>query len=166
MKSKVSRYIYMAILVIALVMIDIVAKILFEGKEFIIFNNLLYIHSTHNYGAGLGIFSGKTIFLIIISFIFICVFIFYDIYSKNKHKLFFISMVLVLAGAFGNLIDRIALGYVRDYIYVNISIMPYYFNIADIFITAGVICMLVEILFKGEHKKKDAEISNSKEWWG
>ncbi len=59
--------------------------------------------------------------------------------QKQKSELLKISFTLIAAGAVSNIIDRVALGYVRDFIYVfwgNVI------NFADIFITAGVILLL------------------------
>ena len=75
------------------------------------------------------------------------------------HKIFKLNWI-ILSGAIGNLIDRIFLGYVRDFIHVNISIMPYYFNFADAFLTVGVVLFIIEILFKREHKTDDRKIEN------
>ena len=69
-----------------------------------------------------------------------------------------------MAGALGNLIDRIFLGYVRDFIHINISIMPYYFNLADAFLTFGVIFLLISVLFlKDNNSKPNNKISQKEE---
>jgi signal peptidase II len=66
--------------------------------------------------------------------------------QEGKHKdVYWYAFVLVLAGALSNIIDRLTLGYVRDFVYVfwgNI------FNLADIYIVAGIVLM-----FKGEKQK-------------
>ena len=61
------------------------------------------------------------------------------------------GIVLLFSGALGNFIDRVALGYVRDFI--NFIILGYdfpVFNIADIAIVLGVCLIIVEIIFE-EH---------------
>ena len=88
------------------------------------------------------------------SIVFLIGFIIFDYFYKNNNTLYFIAINLILAGAIGNLIDRIFLGYVRDFIYINLPFMPYYFNIADVFLTFGVILLLIEILFKKNKKEK------------
>ena len=155
-----NKYILISLLSLGLIGIDILTKILFEGKNYVLIKNFLTFESTHNYGAGLGILSGQTVLLIVLTFVFLGFFVFYDVYSKNKNKLYIIAFCFILSGAIGNLIDRIIFGYVRDFIHINISIMPYYFNFADIFLTVGVILFIIEILFKREHKKDDKELES------
>ncbi len=68
------------------------------------------------------------------------------------------SLALILGGAIGNLIDRVALGYVVDFISVHwgTSYFPA-FNIADSAITLGAIMMAVDVLFldRGEDDRAD-----------
>ena len=165
MRKTLIRYSLIFLITAGLVGLDIVTKIIFEGKNITLIYNFLLIQSEHNYGAALGIFSGHTIWLIIISVIFIVAFLVFDYFFKSKSKLYFISFVLILAGALGNLIDRIFLGYVRDFIHVNISIMPYYFNLADIFLTFGVIFLLISVLFVKDNNQNqtNAKISQKEE---
>ena len=150
-----NKYIFISLFGLGLIGIDILTKILFEGKSIVLIKNFLTLESTHNYGAGLGILSGKTVLLIVLTIVFLLIFVLYDIFAKNKNKLYVIAFSFILGGAIGNLIDRIFLGYVRDFIHINLNIMPYYFNFADVFLTVGVILFIIEILFKREHKKDD-----------
>lgn len=156
--TKKSKYIFLSLFAIGLIGIDIVTKVIFEGKSISLIPNFLILESVHNYGAGLGLLSGHTVLLIILSFVFLMVFIAYDIIAKNNNKLYTTALSFILAGAIGNLVDRIFLGYVRDFIHIKISIMPYYFNFADIFLTVGIILFLIEILFKREGNKNDRKI--------
>lgn len=57
-----------------------------------------------------------------------------------------IILVCIAAGALGNLIDRITLGYVRDFIYFSLINFPV-FNVADIYVTCAVVVLIVLILF-------------------
>ena len=52
-----------------------------------------------------------------------------------------ISLSLILAGGFGNLFDRVFLGHVVDFIAVTFN--PYVFNLADVFITIGIVLYLI-----------------------
>ena len=69
--------------------------------------------------------------------------------TKDYRKFFFL---LVLGGSFGNLFDRLYYGSVPDFIDFHIGNFHWFiFNIADIFITIGVICLiLAELLYKKE----------------
>ena len=160
MKNKVKKYSILLLLVSSLVGIDIITKVFFSDVYIKIIGDFFVFKSTINDGAGLGILSGQTALLIIMSIVFIIAFIVFDIFYKNNSKLYFIALNFILAGAIGNLIDRLFLGYVRDFIYINLPFMPYYFNVADVFITVGAVLLLIEILFKREPKKNGNEISS------
>ena len=69
--------------------------------------------------------------------------------TKDFRKYFFL---LILGGSFGNLFDRLYYGSVPDFIDFHIGNFHWFiFNIADIFITVGVICLiLAELLYKKE----------------
>ena len=69
--------------------------------------------------------------------------------TKDFRRYFFL---LILGGSFGNLFDRLFYGSVPDFIDFHIGNFHWFiFNIADIFITAGVICLiLAELLYKKE----------------
>ena len=71
------------------------------------------------------------------------------IITKDFRKYFFL---LILGGSFGNLFDRLYYGSVPDFIDFHIGNFHWFiFNIADIFITVGVICLiLAELLYKKE----------------
>lgn len=57
-----------------------------------------------------------------------------------------LGLALVLSGAIGNLIDRVALGYVRDFIAFDFMNFPV-FNFADSCITVGAVLLIVSVLF-------------------
>ena len=75
--------------------------------------NFIYVK---NYGAAWSIFSGNRLFLMIISIVFIVMLCLFYVIESKRGKLFHIGIALILGGAVGNLIDRIVLGYVRDFI--------------------------------------------------
>lgn len=118
---------------------------------------LINFKSSKNTGAAWSIFSGSTIALIIITFIAIALIIFYAVWSKNKSYLFNISIALILSGALGNLIDRLFLGYVRDFIQFAFWKSFPIFNIADTALTVGVVCLciyyLIQIIKEYKNKK-------------
>ena len=107
------------------------------------------IHFTKNYGAGFGILQGQTSILIFIAVFVVGLILFY--YDRIPEKPFIVvSVALILGGVVGNLIDRIVLGYVTDF--VRFWIWPS-FNIADVAASLGVLGLIVYLL-KKEGKKK------------
>lgn len=96
----------------------------------------------HNYGAAYGIFEHQRLFLAIISATVFCVCFLFR-YEIGNTRLARIGLCFLLMGTFGNLIDRVHLGYIVDFI--NIHIFPV-FNIADILINAGIVCFLIDLI--------------------
>jgi signal peptidase II len=104
-----------------------------------IISNFFQLRLSTNTGAGFGIFTGFNSILIFISLIILGgIFYYYDQIPKKSYL--YICYALIVGGAIGNLIDRIRLGRVIDFI--AISIWPS-FNIADAAITIGAIIFAI-----------------------
>ena len=91
-------------------------------------------------------------FLITVSMIAIVVIPFF-INKNKKEPLALWSFTFILAGAIGNLIDRSYYGYVIDFIYLHVN--DFYwpaFNIADSFITSGVVLLIFDMVKKSREK--------------
>jgi len=96
----------------------------------------------HNTGAAFGILRNQTPLFIFTS-IFALVLIYTEL-KNNSHKRFYtLALSLILAGALGNLIDRLFFGYVIDFL--DFRIWPV-FNIADSAITIGTIMLGYSLL--------------------
>lgn len=83
-------------------------------------------------------------------------FIYYLLSTADHGDRFFIwGLGLVLGGALGNLIDRIRIGFVVDFLdfYVGDYHWPA-FNVADIAITCGAFCVIVSMYMKNRHERK------------
>ena len=65
-----------------------------------------------------------------------------------------ISLILIAAGAIGNLIDRVRLGYVVDFFYFSLINFPV-FNVADIYVTVSSFYLVILLLFV--YKESDLE---------
>ena len=76
-------------------------------------------------------------------------FVVYTIKTKNKNKMYLISLCLILSGAVGNLIDRISRGYVVDMIHVLFIDFPV-FNVADCCVVTGAVLLCIYVLLKKE----------------
>ena len=117
-----------------------------EGIDII--KNILKIQYLENRGAAFGLLQNKLLFFYVFSILFIFVFIFLYLRIPSGKKLLPINVLLVffLAGAIGNLIDRIRLQYVIDFIYFSIINFPI-FNVADIYVTCSCIAFLLLMIF-------------------
>ena len=126
-----------------------------------LFAGLFHIRLVHNTGAAWGMFSESTKMLAIVS---ICIsvlilLVFFSI-SKRATLLEVLGLGLILAGGIGNGIDRLALGYVIDFIEFSFIDFPV-FNIADIGVTCGFLIVLFTIFFNW--RKEDSKNKYAKE---
>ena len=118
-------------------------------------NSYLNFHLVWNTGIGFGLFSSGSNFyynLITILIVLINIFILIIIIKSKNFK--FLFLLMVLGGSFGNLFDRIYYRAVPDFIDIHYESFHWFvFNVADIFITLGIICLIiVEFIF---NKKKE-----------
>jgi len=77
-------------------------------------------------------------------------------YKEKHYKMRFFAYVLIIAGAFGNLIDRIFVGKVVDFLdfYIGDYHWPA-FNVADSSISIGIFFLIINIIFSKEEKRAD-----------
>lgn len=141
-----------ALLIPLIIILDQVAKYLIKnflskGDSFPLIKNWLHLTYVQNFGAAFGIFKKGTDFFIFISsfaIIFIILMFLYERELKSsRNKRLRLGLGMILAGAVGNLIDRLRFGYVIDFI--DIRIWPV-FNIADSSITIGAIFLIYELV--------------------
>lgn len=137
---------------------------LYESIVFIPkFFSFTYIH---NYGAAWGMFSNhRWIFILVTSVALIIMPIILYRYRK-VHFLFNLSLSLFIGGAIGNMIDRIFIGYVIDFLEFTFIDFPV-FNVADICVVFGAGIMMVYALFFDKtlfvDKKTAAASTNAEE---
>lgn len=133
------------ILLIDRVSKSVISSRLSVGESIPIIKNILHITFVKNTGAAFGLFKNSTYFFIAVSVI--AVIMIGAVLIKAAKKgifsekfLFHYSLILIMAGALGNLIDRISLRYVIDFI--DFRIWPV-FNIADSSITIGTALLIL-----------------------
>jgi signal peptidase II len=73
-------------------------------------------------------------------------------FDLKENTLYSVCLILIVSGTIGNFIDRIFLGYVRDFLTFDFISFPS-FNFADMCMTIGVILLMFEILFGATGKK-------------
>lgn len=141
--------IFIVILVIDQVTKYLAVERLMGNPPFVIINNFFQLRYVENFGAAFGILQNKQLFFIIITFIIIAGIIIFMKANNKLSKLMNISLVLILSGAVGNLIDRIRLGYVVDFVDIKFGSLYDYpvFNIADSSIVIATIMVAYLVLF-------------------
>ena len=122
---------------------------LHEGMEFI--KGIVSILYVRNTGAAWGMFEGKMFFFYLITAVAVGTLLYLMFKEKGKSKLLLTAYSLILAGAVGNFIDRIRLGYVVDMFKFEFIDFPI-FNVADICLTIGVIFLFYYVIFKEQSK--------------
>ena len=164
LKTYLKNYWWKLIIILVVLFADLLTKALIvrfdEGGNLISFEtsligNFLVITPATNTGAGFSLFAGKQLLLIIATIIFLIVLITFDFTNKKRSLLYGFATGLILAGAVGNLIDRIAFGFVRDFVYFKFINFPV-FNIADISLTIGVALLFLYMIFTSVKERKQA----------
>ncbi len=120
-----------------------------------IIKNFVELHYVKNYGAAFGILQNQRWFFIVITSIVVFAMVVYMLRNnKNITILTKLSISMLSGGAVGNLIDRVRLGYVVDFIKLDLKIYNFpVFNIADIFIVVGTALLVYTVLFDKLEKK-------------
>lgn len=158
------RYLIITVLVIAL---DQVSKywavVRLHGRgddEIDVIAGLLKLSYTENSGIAFGMLAGFNVgwLLIAVSVIAVGIVAFYLIRTPARHKLLLWSLALVAGGIAGNMIDRIRMGRVIDFI------LAYYksyewpvFNVADTAITIGAALLAIELFITPQGEKPKAD---------
>ena len=143
------------IIAFILFIIDMITKILVTsnmtvGSSINVISGFFSITYVENTGAAWGIFSNGTILLGLLSVVFLIVFIKYILDQKSISLFNSINYALIIAGVFGNMIDRFARGFVVDFL--NFQVFSYdfpVFNVADTFIVVGIILIAIDYLLVG-----------------
>lgn len=139
-KSKV------VLLVIFLIILDLLIKFFVSENlvNVVVVKNFFSLHYVLNDGAAFNIFASKTYFLIIIALVCM-VFIVYEIKNNLNDKISTFAYSLVLGGLLGNFIDRLADGYIVDYLSFRIFNYDFpVFNLADMLIVVGIFLVLIK----------------------
>ena len=129
-------------------------EVLTKG-EIPLIKNVLYLRYTENTGVAFSMFSDNRWILVGITAIMIAAVLAFFLSGKVTSKSELFSLSLILAGGVGNLIDRISLGYVIDFIDVRLIHFAI-FNVADMCITVGAILLCAAVLWE-DKKEKEAK---------
>lgn len=157
--SSYAKYIRLTIIMILVVAVDQITKLmvlesmpLFQSIPVIPgFFNLTHIH---NPGGAFGFLSGQSshlqrLIFLLVSSLAIGLILYFYVKTPRSFRFLSIGLALVFSGAIGNLIDRIRMGKVVDFL--DFYIRDYHwpaFNIADSAVSIGMIIFLYHLLFK------------------
>ena len=115
--------------------------------------HIMQLQRLHNYGAAWSSLTGKTAFLVALTSVLLIAVAAVLFKKIVRHPLGVIACVLILGGGIGNMIDRVALGYVVDMFDLLLFEYPV-FNLADCFVVVGAI--LGSIYYLWLYEKYDA----------
>ncbi len=161
-KRRLADYILYSAIIAAGIILDQLTKLLAVKylepiATFPIIKKVIHLTYVENRGAAFGMLSNHRWIFIVISSITIVAFLLYLYLGHAENKLYAISISMITAGGIGNMIDRIALGYVVDFIdfrLINFAV----FNGADSFVCIGagllILALILELKKEAGTKKK------------
>ncbi len=119
-----------------------------QNKDIILIPGVLEFHYLENTGAAWGMLKNQMVFLIVVPILvlLILLYAYFRIPADKKFTLLRFCLVLLAAGAIGNMIDRITNQYVIDFIYFSLINFPI-FNVADCYVCISAALIIVCILF-------------------
>lgn len=170
MNRIVKRGVTGLLISVLLIFLDQFTKLLavkhLKGQNpFIIWENVFELRYLENRGAAFGIMQGQKVFFIIFTSIaLVGITWFYLKMIPTDKKYFFLDVISVLlfSGAIGNLIDRVRLNYVIDFLYFRLIDFPI-FNVADIYVTVAAFAMFGLGLFYYKDEDYDLIFPSKKE---
>ncbi|MCL2226033.1 MAG: signal peptidase II [Oscillospiraceae bacterium] len=134
-----------------------IVRVLDVSEQMDLIPGVIGLTHIHNHGAAFGIFPGNRWFLAVVAFI-ICIALVFILLRYTEGFWGTLGLSAVLGGAVGNLLDRILLGYVVD-MFQTLFVRFAIFNIADIFITLGVVTFLVHFILVSIKQAKDDKLA-------
>ena len=161
-KLKTKDYILYSVIILAGILLDqltklLAVKFLKEIDTLPIIKDVLHLTYAENRGAAFGMLANNRWVFLIISTVAILAMIGYLFSGLSEGKLAGISLAMLISGGIGNMIDRISLGYVVDFIdfrLINFAI----FNGADSFVCVGagllILSLVLDIIKENKEKTK------------
>lgn len=152
-RKKIKALALDALFVIILVLIDQFTKYLAmlhlkDKKAFNLIDGVLELNYLENKGAAFGMLQNQRVFFVFVAVIVLSViaYILYKTPNARKYNLMHILLSLIAAGAIGNMIDRLRLDYVVDFIYFVLINFPI-FNVADMYVSFATALLVLALLF-------------------
>lgn len=128
-------------------------------QPFIIWDGVFELLYSENRGAAFGLLQGRQGFFFLIGIVVLAAAGYAMIrmpgWQEKRYHWLKICVIMITAGAVGNMIDRITQGYVVDFLYFKLINFPI-FNVADIFVTTATALLFVVLCFY--YKEEELEI--------
>lgn len=147
------KYISAIVSTLILIFIDQYTKYLAltklkDGQPFVIWKDVFELRYLENRGAAFGILQNKQLFFVIMTLCVLCMigYLYVQTPDTKRYLPLRLTMIVLTAGAVGNLIDRILRGYVVDFFYFSLIDFPI-FNVADIYVTVTFFILMLLLLF-------------------
>ena len=137
---------------------------LMNQEPFVIIPKVFQLRYLENRGAAFGMMQGQKTFFVISALVAVLgiLYVYFKLpWEKHFHPLRVVG-IFIAAGAIGNLIDRVVLGYVVDFFYFELIDFPI-FNVADIYVTCATIILALLILFYYKEDELDCLFPAKKE---
>lgn len=158
---KIKFYVIGILSVIAGIFLDQYTKFLavnyLKDAPIFIIEDVFELRYLENRGAAFGILQNQQLFFVIMGVIllFIGVVLYTRLPFAKRVLPLRICLILIISGAIGNMIDRITLNYVVDFLYFKLIDFPI-FNVADIYVTVATVVVVFLILFYYKDDELDA----------
>lgn len=119
-----------------------------DGHIIDLIQGVLQFHYLENQGAAFGILQNQQTFFVIAGavILLLVMYVLFVTPHERKYGVLNVLLVLIASGAVGNMIDRVNLGYVVDFIYISAINFPI-FNVADCYVTVSTVLLALVILF-------------------
>ncbi len=131
----------------------LVSTLIPYGTNITVIQDFFWLTYLKNTGAAWSLLEGQQWFFIVLSSVACVVMGVLFMKSDRKKTWFRYALIFMFVGAFGNLIDRLTVGGVRDFLSFNLLGYPFpVFNIADMALNVGVGCMIIETILDERRK--------------
>lgn len=148
-KALILDLIFLLVLIVADQYTKYIAVLKLKNQPaFNIINGVLEFNYLENRGAAFGMLQNQKIFFVFVAVIFLCViaYVLARTPDEPKYRKLHVLLTLIAGGAIGNLIDRLRLDYVVDFIYIVLINFPI-FNVADMYVTFSTAILVIQVLF-------------------
>ena len=120
-----------------------------EGQRLTVVDDLIRVVNSHNSGALFGLFKDSALLFGLVSLGVVALIAWYH-GSFGRNTLLSIALGLLLGGALGNMLDRLRLGYVVDFVDIGVGDLRWYtFNISDAAISCAIVLLLLSAVLPG-----------------